>query len=177
MLPELVPLQFNVILWRTVKRQKGFTELNASWKCAENGTAAVLQAKRLQSASPQCIAVVAAMLSQCELAVRLGHVITDPIELHRGLPQGAPESPTLFILVCELVLRPLLLRWQTEGKGWFFCAYWLASLGYADTILGQGYVSSLTPLQKSALTSVWTSALGGHILQRNKGLWLFVASS
>ena len=89
----------------------------------------------LQSASLQCIAVVAAMLSECELAVRLGHVITDPIKLHRRLPQGAPESPLLFILVCELVLRPLLLRWQTEGKGWFFCEYWLASLGYADDIL------------------------------------------
>ena len=56
------------------------------------------------------------MLSQCELAGSLGHVITDPIKLHRGLPQGAPESPLLFILVCELVLRPLLLRWLTEGK-------------------------------------------------------------
>ena len=75
------------------------------------------------------------MLSQCELAVRLGHVITDPIKLHRGLPQGPPESPLLFISVCELVLRPLLLRWQTEGKGWFFCESWLASLGYADDIL------------------------------------------
>ena len=59
----------------------------------------VLQALRLQSATLQCIAVVAAMLSQCELAVRLGHVITDPMKLHRGLPQGAPESPLLFILV------------------------------------------------------------------------------
>ena len=77
----------------------------------------VLQALRLQSTSLQCIAVVAAMLSQCELAVRLGRVITDPIKLHRGLPQGVPESAMLFILVCELVLRPLLLRWQTEGEG------------------------------------------------------------
>ena len=59
----------------------------------------VLQALRLQSATLQCIAVVAAMLSQWELAVRLGHVITDPMKLHRGLPQGAPESPLLFILV------------------------------------------------------------------------------
>ena len=127
---------------------------NESWKCAGNGIAAcmwsrlicqkafdrvlhssVFQALRLQSASLQCIAVVAAMLSQCEIAVRLGHVITDPIKLHRGLPQGAPESLLLFIFVCELVLRPLLLRWQTEGKGWFFCEYWLASLRYADDIL------------------------------------------
>ena len=95
----------------------------------------VLQALRLQSASLQCIAVVTKMLSQCELAARLGHVITDPIKLHRGLPQGAPESPLVFIVVCELVLRPLLLRWQTEGEGWSFCDYWLASLGYADDIL------------------------------------------
>ena len=49
--------------------------------------------------------------------------------------KALPKAPLLFILVCELVLRPLLLRWQTEGKGWFFCEYWLASLGYADDIL------------------------------------------
>ena len=52
----------------------------------------VLQALRFLSASLHCIAVVAAMLSQCELAVRLGHVITDPIKFFRGLPQGAPET-------------------------------------------------------------------------------------
>ena len=34
-----------------------------------------------------------------------------------------------------MVLRPLLLRWQTEGEGWFFREYWFASLGYADHIL------------------------------------------
>ena len=95
----------------------------------------VFQALRLQSASLQCIAVVAAMLNQCELAVRLEHVITEPIKLHRGLPQGAPESPLLFILVCELVLRPLLLKWQVEGMGWLFCDFWLATMGYADDIL------------------------------------------
>ena len=66
----------------------------------------VLQTLRLQFASLQCIAVGAAVLSQCELAVRLGHVITDQIKLHRGFPQGAPESPVFFILVCEVVLRP-----------------------------------------------------------------------
>ena len=136
MLPDLV--FFSVQCGFVPHRQAaegGFSELSESWKCAGNGIAAcmwsrlicqkpcdrvlhssVFQALRLQSASLQCIAVVAAMLSQCELAVRLGHVITDPIKLHRGLPQGAPESPLLFILVCKLVLRPLLLRWQTEGK-------------------------------------------------------------
>ena len=38
------------------------------------------------------------MLSQCELGVRLGHVITDPIKLHRGPPQGALESPPVVHL-------------------------------------------------------------------------------
>ena len=131
MLPYLV--FFSVQCGFVPHRQaaEGCIESNESWKYAEwNRSVHVvqidlseafdrvlhssfLQALRLQSASLQCIVVVAAMLSQCELAFRLGHVITDPLKFHRGLPQGALESPLLFILVCALVLRPLLLRWQT----------------------------------------------------------------
>ena len=154
MLPELVffSIQCGFVPHRQaaegVYRIKRILELCKEWKRSVHVVqidlskafdrvlhSAVLQALRLQSASLQCIAVVAAMLNQCELAVRLEHVCTDPIKLHRSLPQGAPESPLLFSLVCELVLRLLLLKWQAEGKGWFFCDYWLATLGYADDIL------------------------------------------
>ena len=126
----------------------------------------VLQALRLQSASLQFIAVVAAMLSECELAVRLGHVITDPIKLHRGLPQGAPESHLLFEKVGSSVnvgLRP----WDMLMTFWFSAK--------TKTTWRKCWESSLTRSQKSALTSVWTSVLGRHILlkTRDSDCWWF----
>ena len=142
-----------MVSFRIGKRRKGCTEIKRilelcrEWKRSVHVVqidlskafdrvlhSSVLQALRLQSASLQCIAVVAAMLNQCELAVRLEHVITKPINLTEACLK-APRRVLLFILVCELVLRPLLLKWQAEGKGWFFCDNWPATLGYADDIL------------------------------------------
>ena len=53
----------------------------------------------------------------------------------RGVPQGAPESPVLFTLVTEMVLRPLLRRWHGDRKGWFSDEFWLALVCYADDIV------------------------------------------
>ena len=114
MLPELVffTIQCGFVPHRQaaegVYRIKRILELCREWKRSVHVVqidlskafdrvlhSSVLQALRLQSASLQCIAVVAAMLNQCELAVRLEHVITKPIKFNRGLPQGALESPIL----------------------------------------------------------------------------------
>ena len=68
----------------------------------------VVNALKLQGASLQCVAVLCAILNQSTAAVTLGHVKAMPILMQRGLPQGAPESPLLFTLVTEAVLRPLI---------------------------------------------------------------------
>ena len=114
MLPDLFSFQSNVFVPRRQAAEGVYIIKRILEVCTEWAAACT---------SLQCIAVVGAMLSQCELAVRLGHVITDPIKLHRGLPQCARGSSMLCcsLLVCELVLRPLLFRCQTEGRGWFFC--------------------------------------------------------
>ena len=66
----------------------------------------------------------------------------------RGLPQGAPESPRIFILVMELVLRPLLQRWRSQGRGWCMDSLWLAAICYADDIVLVS--ASLPDLQRMA---------------------------
>ena len=96
---------------------------------------AVFKALRLQSASAQCLAILSAILSQSKMAVSLGHVAAPFVHMERGLPQGAPESPLIFTLVTELVLRPLLARWKTRGSGWTFDAFFLAAVCYADDII------------------------------------------
>ena len=65
----------------------------------------------------------------------LAHIEAKPVHLERGLPQGAPESPLLFVLVMEMVLRPLLENWRLRGSGWRMDSFWLTLVAYADDIL------------------------------------------
>ena len=96
---------------------------------------AVVAALKLQGASLQCVAVLCAILSQSKAAVSLGHLKASLLELCRGLPQGAPESPLVFVLVTEFVLRPLLRKWQSNGDGWKLGNFYLSAICYADDIL------------------------------------------
>ena len=96
---------------------------------------AVMNALRMQSASCQCIAIMCALLLQSKAAGSLGHVRAPAVHMHRGLPQGAPESPLLFTLVTELVLRPLLARWKQRGSGWSFSGLHVVVICYADDII------------------------------------------
>ena len=52
-----------------------------------------------------------AVVHACTMAiVTLGHISAKAVNMLRGLPQGAPESPIIFTLVTELVLRPLMAK-------------------------------------------------------------------
>jgi len=65
----------------------------------------------------------------------MGHVAAPSVGMERGLPQGAPESPLLFVLIMELVLRPLLQRWRERGSGWTLSGLHVSAVGYADDII------------------------------------------
>ena len=103
---------------------------------------AVIRALKLQGCSLQCLAVICAILSQSVMSVSLGHVTAPGVHMNRGLPQGAPESPLLFVLVTELVLRPLLRRWKARGSGWSLDDFWCSAVCYADDILLASYSKS-----------------------------------
>ena len=96
---------------------------------------AIIQSLQLQGASLQCIAVVCRILLQSSLAISLSNVTTEGIQLQRGVPQGAPESPLLFILVTEMVLRGLRAKWQSRGDGWSLDGTWLDAVCYADDVI------------------------------------------
>ena len=82
-----------------------------------------------------CLAVICAILAQSQISPVLGHVEAGAVTMHRGLPQGAPESPLIFVLVIELVLRPLLTRWRDNGSGWRLDDFWLPCVCFADDLL------------------------------------------
>jgi hypothetical protein len=96
---------------------------------------AVVKALELQGCSPQCIAVICSILRQSQASFKLGHVSTNFVSMLRGLPQGAPESPRIFVLVMELVLRPLLHKWRSRGSGWCLDSLWLAAVCFADDVV------------------------------------------
>eukprot|EP00969_Alexandrium_andersonii_P159160 7031376-Alexandrium_andersonii.AAC.1 len=65
----------------------------------------------------------------------LGHVSAPDVPLHRGVMQGAPESPLLFILVTEMVFRGLRAKWEARGSGWTMDGFRLTEICFADDLL------------------------------------------
>ena len=95
-------LEWNVPLWMaSLDLKKAFDRVKHS---------AAIQALKLQGASLQCVATFCAMMANSSLRFTLGGVTTPEVNLQRGLPQGAPESPLVFIMVVEMVMRPLIER-------------------------------------------------------------------
>ena len=76
---------------------------------------AILAALDRIQASSQLKAFAANMLKQSSV---LGNVRTEEVRLDRGVPQGAPESPFLFILVTEMALASLHDSWAKRGLGY-----------------------------------------------------------
>ena len=97
--------------------------------------AAVAAALRRKGVPVQLIAVLCKMWSQSTVKVKLGHVSSDEIPQHRGVPQGAPESPLIFTCVVDDVLSTLLDSWSKRGLGWSVDSLWIPAVVYADDVL------------------------------------------
>eukprot|EP00969_Alexandrium_andersonii_P354701 15442772-Alexandrium_andersonii.AAC.1 len=55
--------------------------------------------------------------------------------MDRGLPQGAPESPLIFAMVMEMVIRKLEPRWRAMGRGFGMDGFFLSCVCYADDVV------------------------------------------
>ena len=87
----------------------------------------------------QLIAVLVAWWSQSEVSVRVQSVSSHrKIRVQRGVPQGAPESPLVFVMTTDCALGSLQPRWQSDA-GWSFDSplgrLWVSCLAYAFDIL------------------------------------------
>ena len=68
--------------------------------------------------------------------VRLVHAVTEqPSIVDRGVPQGAPESPLVLVMVTDEILGGLRKKWASAGHGWKCENVDLTCLGYPDDIL------------------------------------------
>ena len=55
--------------------------------------------------------------------------------MSRGLPQGAPESPVIFTVVMELILRDLIKSWKVRKLAWSLDDFVLAAIWYATNVV------------------------------------------
>ena len=72
---------------------------------------AVIDVLKLQGASLHTIAWITQLWDSHSLEMRMGSITTERFETTRGLPQGAPESPAVFTLIAEMVMRKLNGKW------------------------------------------------------------------
>ena len=81
------------------------------------------------------ISVLIKWWTQSNVEVSLAGVKSDKrIAFQRGLPQGAPESPAIFVAVSDHVLGNLDNGWRNRNTGWKLDNIHLTSIAYADDI-------------------------------------------
>ena len=85
---------------------------------------------------PQLVAVLCSWWCCSSLEVRSGHVTSDRcISVDWGLPQGAPESPLVFVMVADEILGGLRPSWERRNFARTCDAVSLGYLGHADDVL------------------------------------------
>ena len=62
-------------------------------------------------------------------------VMSSKIQMSRGLPQGAPESPVIFTMIMELMLRDLTRSWVSRKLVWSLYEFTLSAICYADDVV------------------------------------------
>ena len=95
---------------------------------------AALKAMKLQGVSLFSMALIAAIWSGSCMKACLGTVTSHKVQMSRGLPRGAPESPVIFTMIMELVLRDLIKSWISRKLAWRLDDFTLAAICYADDV-------------------------------------------
>ena len=80
-------------------------------------------------------ALVAMLWDLTTVVGKLGRETSAPVRLDRGVPQGAPESPVIFTMVVEMVLRRVMDMWRARGAGLMMDGVWNCCVCYADDLV------------------------------------------
>ena len=82
------------------------------------------------------VAILNSLWSQSSMLFKLGHLrAARAVKAHRGVPQGAPESPLVFTMLVDEILGPLISKWTEQGLGWALDQVLMTCLAYADDVL------------------------------------------
>ena len=91
--------------------------------------AAVASALKREGVPTHMIAVLCKMWLQSSVTAKLGHATSKKIAMHRGVPQGAPDSPLIFTCVMDEILSELQASWAARDLGWSMDTFWLPAVG------------------------------------------------
>ena len=93
------------------------------------------RAMKLQGVSLFSMELITSIWNGSCMKARLGTVSSNKVRMSRGLPQGAPESPVIFTVIMELVLRDLIRICKTRKLAWRLDDFVLAAICYADDVV------------------------------------------
>ena len=96
---------------------------------------AAFEAMEIQKVPLAAQALIAKLWDMTTVVGKLGRETSSPINLDRGVPQGAPESPIIFTMVVEMVLRKVRDTWKERGAGWMLDGLWVWAVCYADDLV------------------------------------------
>ena len=96
----------------------------------------ISRALQMKGVSQQHIAIMNAWWQQSSAHIGLGNLkASRPVHSHRGVPQGAPESPLVFTMLVDEIIGDLDEEWQKRAYGWHCGEFSLTCLAYADDVL------------------------------------------
>ena len=75
------------------------------------------------------------MWQRSTIKEKLNNVTSRNISLHRGVLQGAPESPLIFTCVIDELLAGSQISWRKRGLGWAIDALWVPTISYAHDVI------------------------------------------
>ena len=96
--------------------------------------AAALRAMEEMGVGNHSRALIAKAWSLSKVRARLANKTSEPVNLERGLPQGAPESPIIFAMILERVVRRCEEKWAVKGWGFWLNGKRWVSASYSDDI-------------------------------------------
>ena len=95
----------------------------------------IAEMSRRENINPVFVAVLCIWWCCSSPEVRLGRVTSDRcISVDRGVPQGAPESPLVFVMVADEILGGPRPSWERRNFAWTCDAVSLSCLGYTDDV-------------------------------------------
>ena len=105
--------------------------------------------------------LIAKAWSLSKVRARLATKTSEPVNLERGLPQGAPESPIIFAMILECVVRRCEEKWAVKGWGfWLDGMRWVSASYAVNIFLNSAKKRDLEAMIKDITTELEAVGLG-----------------
>ena len=91
------------------------------------------------------------------------------VTAHRGVPQEAPESPSVFTMPVDVFLGSMISKWSAQGLGWSFDHLLMTCFAYADDVLL--FADSLENLTRMFNTCCASFDRAGLVVGAEKTHW------